>query len=152
MNHIRPLLLILLLCAVACGGESPETRIRKTVEAASEASAARDLDSLMTHVDEAFADAGGRDKQALRALVASHLERHGAVYVWTREQELEVAGDGTARYKAVVALAGRPINTRINFTAFDGDVLRVDLKFKRSGETWKVVGADWEPARPTDLL
>ncbi len=149
---VLPLALIVLLLAAACGAESPESRIRKTVEAAAEASADRDLSGLMEHVDESFADASGNDKAALRGMIGFHLKQHGAVYVWTREQVIAVADDGTARYRAVVALAGQPINTRINLTDFDADFLQVDLRFRRDGDAWRVIGAEWKPARPTDLL
>jgi hypothetical protein len=121
-------------------------------ENAREAAEQGDLDGLMRTVADGYADAGGRDRNALRGLLAFYLRQHGRIHVLFREKALELQGPDDAHVRAAVALAGQPIGSGIDLRQIQADLLRVDLTLRREDGEWKVIAASWEPAGAADFL
>jgi DNA-binding GntR family transcriptional regulator len=125
----------------------------RAVLAALEAGAeARDAAAMKEHVSERYRDARGQDRRAVAALVAFHFLRNRSVHLLVRVRAVEIAPPGEARVDAVVAMAGVPIATPEALVGLRADLYRFELRLREEDDgAWRVVSADWHPARVEDF-
>ena len=132
-----------------CGQEptSPEAEIRALIDRAETAVEARDIKPVKEMISERYADRRGRDKQALKGVLAGHLLGHRVVYLLVQVKEVEVQDDDHARAVVVVAMTGVPVESPEALVTVTGRIHRIEVEFVREDGDWKVVSADERPAR-----
>jgi hypothetical protein len=146
---------LLAALALVCAGEpeSPEARVLALLERAEVAAEERDVKALREMISERYADEQGRDKAALKALLAFHFLRNQSVHLLTRAGEIALPTPERAEVVVFVAMAGRPIPGPEALVGLRADLYRFDLVFEEvEGEEWRLVRAGWRRAMPDDFL
>lgn len=146
----------LLLCGmlfVACGEPPPEEQVRTAIVEAAGQVRAGEIAALGEVISDAYADDRGRDKPALRDLVAIYLRGQDGLHLFTRIDEPRLNGPRRSEARVWVAAASRPIERVDQLGAFQADLLRVDLELAREDDDrWRVTRADWRTADLADFL
>jgi hypothetical protein len=140
-----------LLC---CGGgnDTPEARVRALLTETETAAEARDVGRLTEAVSERYADAAGRDRQAVKGLLAYTFMRHRSIHLLTRHHEVTIAEPGRAQAVVFVAMAGTPIAAVEDLAGLHADLYRFAFALEEEDGAWRVIRADWRPARAEDFL
>lgn len=142
------------LAAAGCGEDPPgdrEARLRQLIGQAEAQAEARDLDALMEHVADEYGDSRGNDAGSIERLLRLRFLNNQAVHLLTWVREIALTADDRATAVVYVAMAGRPIPDLEALPAMRADVYRFEVAF-RDDDGWQVTSAEWQPARPTDLL
>jgi len=147
-KRVLPTLAGLALLA-ACAGEpaSPEAEIRALFERAESAIEARDVKPVKEMISERYADRRGRDKAALKGVLAGHLLGHRVVYLFVQVKEIEIASPDAARAVVVVAMTGVPVESAEALVTVTGQIYRIEVELVREDGDWRVIGVDESPAR-----
>jgi hypothetical protein len=146
-------LLAALTLACASESESPEARILALLERAEVAAEAHDVKALREMIAERYADEQGRDKAALKALLAFHFLRNQSVHLLARVGDIALPAPDRAEVVVFVAMAGTPIPGPEALAGLRADLYRFDLVFKETEENeWRVVRAGWRRAMRDDFL
>ena len=138
----------LVTCMCACGGEppAPEVEIRALFERAEAALEAKDVKTVKEMVSESYADPRGRDKQALKGVLAGHLLGHRVVYLLTRVTALQIEGERNARATIAVGMSGVPVESPEALVTVTGRIYEVELELVREDGDWLLVSAHEKPA------
>jgi len=146
---------LLVLSVLPLGGcqdpRSPQQRIRAVMQQAERAVEHGDLDGLMELVAPDYRDAAGRDRNALRGLVALYLRQNRQLWVVYQEKSLTLDGPDRGEVDAVVALAARPPGSGLDLRRASADLLRVRVTLERRDGDFVVVEADWDEATLADF-
>ncbi|MET0065891.1 MAG: hypothetical protein ABW076_06060 [Candidatus Thiodiazotropha sp.] len=151
--RIALLALVLSLTGCSADPETPEARLRATLQAAESALEARDLSDVMAFVDPAYSGHDGRDYRQLRALLIGYLLRHKSIHVLYRIEAIEIDPQtGDARVALYAGVAGGGNDTLVSFDQWRGDLLYLNLTFREqtSGE-WLLTQSRWERVRAESL-
>jgi hypothetical protein len=139
--------LALLLVSAGCAErDTPESRVRATIAEGERAAEARDLGGLMALISPAFQDGRGGDREELKRYLRGYFVMHQSVHLLTRIESVEFPYEDYARVRLTVGALGRESESA---TAFDlaADVHDVALELRLEGDEWRVVRAEWRPAR-----
>lgn len=144
--------LVLVLLPACPGAPSPEQQIRALMQRAERAAEDGDLDGLMAVVSPDYRDDDGRDRAALRGIVAFYLRQTEELHVLYQEKRLDLDGPDDGTVEAVVALASRPLGSGLDLREISADLLRVRVRLERRDGEFALVGATWEPATIADFV
>ena len=146
---VAVMLLMPAVVLVGCGGDpaSPEARIRVLIEEAEVAIEAHDVKPVKQMISEAYADRRGRDKQAVKGVLAGHLLGHRIVYLLTQVKLVQIDAPDRARAVLVVAMTGVPVESPEALITVTGQIYRVELAFVLEGDDWRVTAVDERPAK-----
>jgi len=130
-----------LLALSACSDpESPDTQVRRVIDALEQAAEARDVGGLMQHVSESYRDADGRDAKELSRYVRGYFIANQSIHLLTRVNRLEFPTDDEARAHVTVAMVGREA-AEANAWNLAFETRDFDVTFRREGDDWKVTYA-----------
>ncbi len=136
----RPLAIVTLLASLAlagCAVPPDEAALRGRIVEMQAALEARDADTLLEAVDDEFGGPDGMDRNGLRRYATLMLLRQQNVGVTLGPVEVELYGDrASARFDAVVTGTNRFIPEGV-------EARRVETVWRRDGEDWVLVSADW---------
>lgn len=134
-----------LLAACGDGGESPEDRLRSTIDALQQAAESRDVGDFMAHISEQYRDEDGRGHREIRALTQLQFLRNPQIHTFKVIQRIDLIGEERASVAVLAALAGSPIEGVSALSGLRAELMRFELDFERDGD-WKITGARWAPA------
>jgi hypothetical protein len=141
-----------LIASCASESLSPEERLRATLEAGEREVEARELSAVMQRVDPGYRDDRQRDWRQIRALLAGYFFRHPSIYVISQIERIELLQPDRASVVLFAGLAGSAQEAAGPLRGWRGNLLRLDLEFKRQDEeTWLLVSADWRSVTRDDL-
>ena len=149
------MLVSLLALAVACSEpvQEPEQQIRDLVGEIERASRDKDIQALKDMVSASYSDRVGRKQENLHSLIKLHYLRRRDVFLLTRIETLELPAPGRAKFSLLAALAGTPLESEATLRDVRADLYRFELELRDEGSgRWRVVSADWRPARLDDFL
>jgi len=146
--------LALMLLLSGCGREdnSPEEQVRLFVKAGETAVEGRRIGAVRDLVAEDYADAGGRSRRDLVALVTRYLFMHKNIHLLTRIDNLSFPGRDNARLSIFVAMTGRNVSDLDSLLNMQADLYRFDVELARRDGDWRLVSARWRPARGEDFF
>lgn len=137
---------LLTMLAGACARDSPEARIRRTLDEAVAALAAKDVSGAGAALDDAYADAGKRSKKDLVRLAFFALQR-GPVFVRLQSVDTEVKGETASTHLEVLAVQGAPeVKSAADLLATNARTLELTLSWKKHGADWRVTRIDGLPS------
>ena len=138
--HRQGWLLILLLALVACARTLPEQALRQQMQTMQGAIEAGDAGTIEGMLAEDFIGNEGMDRREARRLATAMFMRYRDVGVGFGPLQVQLQGDhATASFTAVVtggdggALPG------------NGQVYDVTSGWRRDGNEWRLVNAQWKP-------
>lgn len=138
-----------VLCAVlcaACARESPEARIRRSLDDAVAALAAKDAKGAGAALADDYADAGKRAKKDLVRLAFFAVQR-GPVFVRLQSVDTEVRGETASTRLEVLAVQGAPeIKSAADLLATNARTFQLTLSWRKDGADWRVTRIDGLPS------
>ena len=146
--------LLMLLILSGCGGkpETPEDQLRQLIQTAETAVESRDLGDVMALIDPDYRDADSRNFYQLRGMIAGYFLRHPSIFVISRIDRIELAGDTEATVALTAGLAGSAQEAAGPLSGWRGNLLRFDLSFRRDeAAQWRLRNAAWRPATREDF-
>jgi hypothetical protein len=147
-------LAVFLMAACTQDALTPEEEIATMVETFKQAASDRDVAAAADLISESYSDPGGRDKRALKALVARYFLGHEAIHVFSRVRTLELGEPpASARVVVAAALTGAPVADVGELETLSADLYRFELDLVREDEgRWRITRARWRPAQIADFF
>jgi hypothetical protein len=134
---------LVLATLVACGdSDSPETQVRKTIEAMENAAEERDVSGVVEHVSAQFQDGYGRDGKEFSQYIRGYFIANQSIHLLTRINSIEFPTQDEARAKVTVAMVSREADESASWN-LGGDIYDFDVVFMREDGEWKVTYAKW---------
>lgn len=134
----------LLACLILLGGctssDSPETQVRRTIDAMEQAAEARDVGDLMEHVGDDFRDSYGQSRDQLRRYLHGYFIANQSVHLLVRVDEIEVPAPDEALVRMTVGMVGREADAA-NAWNLAADVQDFEITMRKDGDDWKVLYA-----------
>jgi hypothetical protein len=127
------------LAAVGCAPPDREADVRAFIDEAVEAAESRSGAFFRAHIDEAFADGRGRDRDQVLDLIRGYFFVNQDIEVLSRIERIELDGDDFA----VAVIQAAVIGGRGGLDV-DASLRRVELELARDGGDWTVIGASWD--------
>lgn len=135
---------LLLVCALILGGcgsaDSPETQVRRAIDAMEKAAEARNVGDLMEFVADDFRDQYGQDRNQLRQYLMGYFIANQSIHLLTRIDELELPGPEEALVRMTIGMVGREADAA-NAWNLAADVQDFEITLRREGDDWKVLYA-----------
>ncbi|MBB6093355.1 ketosteroid isomerase-like protein [Povalibacter uvarum] len=135
---------VLLTCVFlisACGSsDSPETQVRRAIDAMEKAAEARDVSDLMEFVADDFRDQYGQDRDQLRQYLMGYFIANQSIHLLTRIDELELPGPDEALVRMTIGMVGREADAA-NAWNLAADVQDFEITLRREDDDWKVMYA-----------
>lgn len=125
------------LLAACSAPDTPDTQVRKAIDAIEQAAEARDLSGVTDHVSEHFRDAEERDLQALAQYVRGYFIVNQSIHLLTRIESIEFPTPDEARAEVTVAMVGREAAASDAWN-LAGQIYDFDVTFMREDDEWKV--------------
>ncbi len=135
------LLIALLACVAACGGEAsgPEDQVRAWIATGVEAAEAKERRDLVDMISPAYADARGNGREDIENMLRLYFLRAQTVNLVPHISEIRVIADDVAEVEMTVGMAGAT-DSALGFSA---DAYRFELQLERSGDDWRLISARW---------
>jgi hypothetical protein len=105
----------------------------------------------MAYVDPGYEDRSGRDFRALRAMLLGYFMRHKSIHILSKIDEIVLHSEHEAGIVLFAGLAGAPQEQEMPLSQWRGDLLRLQLEFKRRDDDWLLQKAEWRRATPQDF-
>jgi hypothetical protein len=147
------ILALISLLLIACT-DTPLTAQEQLSNILSEAETyleARELTSAMAHVDPDYQDNSGRDFRAIKALLLGYLMRHKSIHIFSKIDTIVVHTENEADVVLFAGLAATPQEQGVTPAQWRGDLLRLELQFKRTDDDWLLKTAQWRRATAQDF-
>ncbi len=132
----------LAVALAGCGpAQTPEARIVETIDRMEEAAEAADRSAFMAHVHDEFRGQGGAlTREDFRAWLLLQLNRHQRMRAqrFPAEVRLLNAEEAVAEFNVLVT-GGRGLLPE------EGQLLAVETIWRRDGDDWLLLEADWTP-------
>jgi hypothetical protein len=141
-----------MLPACRCSKESPEQRVRNTIDEVVKAARERDVKRVVAAVSEQYADAQGNRKEQIASAVRVQFLLHPNLYVVAKMSSLDCPEPTSARVVMFAAMASVPAGVVPDLRQLSADVYRFDLTLVDEEGDFRVVRATWAPATIADLL
>ncbi len=141
MRFVTSLTLCAALALAACGGgDSPEARIRATIDGLAEAAEASKIGPFRDAIADDYADLRQHDKNAALNIVrVVMLRSSGRLLVFADTESVSMITDDLAEASVRVRFAGADLDR----LALETAVYQFVLTFERDGSDWKIVSARW---------
>lgn len=152
--YLAALIGLLVLFSWGCSNapETADEQLRQTISEAESSIQAHDLSQAMSYVHPDYQDRHGLDLRQLRAMLAGYFLRHQSLYILSDIEKIEVMQEDEAKVLLFVGVAGSPQQSASSLGQWRGDLLRLDLRFIKQGDEWRVRQADWRRATPEDFI
>lgn len=132
----------ILLALVACGPSTPdEEQIRAELRGMADALAESDVRGVLAPLADDFSGVTwNMDQRAARLMLQRELRAREQLRARLFDIEVEMRGEGRAMASFQVVLTGGS-----GLIPETGRWYRVDSGWRRDGNDWKMVSAEWEP-------
>lgn len=152
---VRSIMVVVLLSVLlaSCGGDvTPEEEVRSFVAAGEEAVETRDVGDLKNLISENYKDEHDRTRRDIVAVAARYLYANKNIHVLTRIDELTFPAPDNASLTIFAAMTGQNVSDLDALLNMQADLYRFDVELAREGKEWKLVRANWRPARGEDFF
>jgi hypothetical protein len=138
--------------ACRCSRQSPEERVRQTVDQVVKAAHERDVKRMIAAISEQYADAESNKKEQIAAVVRVQFLLHPNLYLVVKLSSVECPEATRAQVVLFAAMASVPAGSVPDLRKLSADVYRFDLTMVDEEGEFRVVRAAWSPATVGDLL
>ncbi len=130
---------VLSLFVGACGGpaSAPEEELRQWVSAGQAAAEAKERRALINMISPAYADARGRDRDAIEAKLRFYFFRQNSVKLLTTIEAIRVIGDTAAEVDMTVAMTGK----NDSVLGFSASAYRFELELEKDDDQWLLISS-----------
>lgn len=112
----------------------------------------RKLGRIVEYVSEDYGDETGRNIKDIKRAIQIQLMRHKSLYVFSVIKDVQWSGDNKAIVEIAAAMGGKPMESASILTSVRADMILFSVNFVLEDEVYKVKGATWTWAAPSDFL
>lgn len=153
MTIWKSIVVLILLCTVACGKtETPEAQIRALMSAAAAAAEKKEVATLRAMVSDKYSDAQGQDKRGVEGVLRIYFLRNESLNLFTRTASVAFPEKDKAVAVVYVGMAAQPVATAQELERLRADLYRFEMTFAKEEKTWRVARAEWRPAELGDFI
>lgn len=141
LKNVRNITLLLLALLVAGCAEPPpedEVLINRHLTSMLQAAQNKDLDTILSYLDEDFLGNGRIRKANIKGMLFLHFRQNTHLHVLMRVAEIKVEGE-SAEVMTQVITAGR----EENLIPERGRVLEITSRWAKRDGDWRVMEASW---------
>lgn len=154
---MRPIALFLILLMIlilwpSCRQRTEEDNVLQTVDSLVRLAEKKDLEAIMAHFAEDFADFEGRDKNGLRSLLTSYFTDRTGIVAHRLSSRIIDFSAGRAALETDVALSSGGAEALRRLVRISPDIYRIRIDLDKAGEKWLIGYAEWSPIGLTELL
>lgn len=143
----------IVLLFAGCGTtDTPEAQVKLFVAAGEEAVETRDIGDVKDLIAENYRDEHGRTRRDLVALTARYLYTNKNIHVLTRIGELTFPAENRAMLQLYVAMTGQNVSDLDGLLNMQADLYMFEMELVREDKNWKLLKADWRPAKGEDFF
>lgn len=135
-------LVIPLLCP-SCRQRTEEDNILETVNSLARLAEKKDLEAIMAHFEEDFADFEGRDKNGLRQLLSRYFGGRTGIVVHRLGHRMIDISAGRAALETEVALSSGGAEALRRLIRISPEIYRLRIDLSKVGEKWLIGYAEW---------
>lgn len=139
---------LVVVLLTACGDsapESPEARVKHTLELMEQAAEKRSLSDFMQHVSDSYKDHQGNTKADIVKLIALQYLQNQNIYIFTSVQSLDVTEDlATVEVSAAMAANEAQVESQEGRLRADTHRFSIVLRSPDEQQTWLVDSVSWE--------
>ncbi len=137
---MRCLVLMLLVAVTACSRTPDEQVLRETVASMQGALESRDPKAFMAGIADDFTGSqGSLDREGLHGMLRAQVLANASIGITTGPLDIAVQGD-----RATVAFTATFTGGEGRFLPERGSVYAITSGWRRSGDDWVCVNAQWE--------
>jgi|GEM_PF-3416463 len=139
---------------INCSGTdelSKEQRLRQSITALENHFEERKLSKILEYVSEDYQDDQGRKIRDIRRVIQMQIMRHKSLYVFSAIKSVEWI-DENAKVEIAAAMGGKPMESASILTSVRADMIKFSVDFVLEDDVYKVKGATWSWAVPSDFL
>jgi hypothetical protein len=142
-SKIFLVLLAILVLSPACRQRTEEDNILETVDSLARLAEKKDLEAIMAHFAEDFADFEGRDKDGLRTLLSGYFGGRTGIVAHRLGYRMIDIGAGRAALETEVALSSGGAEALRRLIRISPDIYRLRIDLSKVGEKWLIGYAEW---------
>jgi hypothetical protein len=125
--------------------ESPEARVKLTLELMEQAVEKRSLSDFMQHVSASYKDHQGNSKADIRRLIQLQYFQHQSIHIFTSVHSLNINGNlATIEVSAAMAANQAGVDSEQGRLTADTHRFSLVLKSPDQQQTWLVDSVSWE--------
>ena len=138
---------------VSCSNEeTPEDQVKQFVSTGEETVEARNVLDVKKLISENYSDDKGRTRQDLVAVSARYILSNKNIHVLTRIGELSFPSADRAILQLYVAMTGQNVSDLDALLNMQADLYLFDMELVLENDEWKLLKADWRPAKGEDFF
>ena len=146
-------LVIFVFFIVSCSNEeTPEDQVKQFVAVGEETVEARNVLDVKKLISENYRDEKGRTRQDLVAVSARYILSNKNIHILTRRGELNFPSEDRAILQLYVAMTGQNVSDLDALLNMQADLYLFDMKLVLENDEWKLLKADWRPAKGEDFF
>ena len=146
-------LLVCILFNVSCSNEeTPEDQVKQFVATGEETVEARNVLGMKKLISEKYSDEKGRTRQDLVAVSARYILSNKNIHVLTRIGELNFPAEDRAMLQLYVGMTGQNVSDLDALLNMQADLYLFDMELIRENDEWKLLKANWRPAKGEDFF
>jgi hypothetical protein len=141
---LRLLPLGLLVLLGSCGrSDSPQTQIRRAIDAMETAAESRDVGDVLAFVSTEFRDQYGEGRDELSRYLRAYFIANQSLHLLTRINSIELPAADEARVKVTVGTVSREADATAAWN-LAVDVHDFDVTMRKEGQEWNVTFVKWQ--------
>ena len=138
---------------VSCSNEeTPEDQVKQFVAAGEETVEARNVLDVKKLISENYSDEKGRTRQDLVAVSARYILSNKNIHILTRIGKLNFPSEDRAMMQLYVAMTGQNVSDLDALLNMQADLYLFDMELVLKNDEWKLLKADWRPAKGEDFF
>lgn len=145
---LKFVVLALLGNLIACSNEakqSPEQRLRATIEAMVEAAKNRSLDGMAEHISDDYSDHNGYTKKKLKQIIQLQIIRNQNIFIHYKIKDLQINDNqATVELSAMMATTQHQLNKKISGITADKHNFSLLFTSPDKQKTWLLNSASWQ--------
>ena len=145
--------LVLAFFFASCGnGDRPEEQVKRFVDAGEAAVEARNMGDVKSLISENYSDDQGRTRGDLVAVSARYILSNKNIHVLTRIGELNFPTEDKCILQLYVAMTGQNVSDLDALLNMQADLYLFEMELVLENDEWKLLKADWRPAKGEDFF
>ena len=142
---IYTLALLLIAACSSADPQSPEQRVRHTLELMEQAAEARSVSDFMQHVSDAYTDHQGLAKGDIERIIQLQYLRNQRIHILSQVTDLSVTGD-LATVEIATAMASKASDLEGDFNLIKANTHRFSAVFRSPDQqqSWLLESVSWQ--------
>jgi hypothetical protein len=136
----------------SCRQRTEQDDVLETIDSLVRLAENKDLEAIMAHFAENFADFEGRDRNGLRSLLSSYLNGRTGIVIHRLSSRIIDLSAGRASLETELALSSGGAEVLRRLVRISPDIYRIRIDLAKVGKRWLIDYAEWTSIGLTELF